>query len=130
MPLSRSEISNLVAALLAVNFYSVERACALMPRFEALGLLDPTTYVTLDQGQVMSRMIEAGYARGGFVPILSFRLYPLMEAISAGGLDVLRELVAADDRAAFTARLSSIHGFGPRTVENAWQLWRSLGQSA
>ncbi|MDP2307744.1 MAG: hypothetical protein Q8P18_17095 [Pseudomonadota bacterium] len=121
--LSPTEAANLVAALLTVNLYPLDRAHALMPAFEARGLLDPATVAALPQEALVASMTEAGYRRGGFLPIVSFRLYALMDAIAAGTLDVLRDHVAKQDRAAFVDVLSGVSGFGPSTAGAAWALW-------
>ncbi|MES2644039.1 MAG: hypothetical protein V4850_31410 [Myxococcota bacterium] len=125
MPLSSDDTACLVAALLAVNFFPVDRAYALMPAFRERGLLDPAVVGALPQEALMSAMNEAGYRRGGFLPILSFRLYALMEAVASGRLDALRALAREGKREAFAALLVSVNGFGPSTAETAWQLYRT-----
>jgi endonuclease III-like uncharacterized protein len=123
MSLSEDHVAHLVTALLTVNLYPVDRAAALMPAFKAKGLLDPARVAALPQDQLAEAMKDAGYARGGFLPIVSFRMYPLMEAVAGGQLDELEGAVAARDKDRFAKVLSSVHGFGPRTAETAWMLW-------
>lgn len=123
MALTEPQIAHLVAALLTVNLYPLDRAAALMPAFKERGLLDPARVGMLKQEELAEAMRGAGYARGGFVPIVSFRLYPLMEALAAGQLDGLPAAVEAGDRAQFEALLCAIHGFGPTTSAAAWSLW-------
>ena len=118
-------IKNLVAAMLAVNFYPVDRAYNLMPAFSERGLLDPGRVAAMEQADVIAAMSAAGYARGGFLPILSYRLFTLMEAVAAGKLDALPALVASNDEEKFSAALATVHGFGPRTAATAWQLFRA-----
>lgn len=120
-----SAITNLVAAMLAVNFYPVDRAYKLMPAFSERGLLDPRKVAAMEQADVSAAMSAAGYARGGFLPILSYRLFTLMEAVTAGKLDALPPLVAVNDEEKFSAALATVHGFGPRTAATAWQLFRA-----
>jgi len=123
MPLSSDETGTLVAALLTVNLYPLARAHALLPGFRAAGLLDPAAVAAMPQPAVIAAMEAAGYTRGGFLPIVSFRLYALLEAVAAGELDGLRAFVAAGDRAGFVAALGAIKGFGPSTAGAAWELW-------
>lgn len=123
MSLSSAEASNLVAALLTVNLYPLHRAHALMPAFAARGLLDPAKVAALPQGELIAAMSDAGYQRGGFLPIVSFRLYALMEAVAAGTLDTLRDHVASQNRGAFIRELSAVSGFGASTAGAAWALW-------
>lgn len=123
MALTHAETGNLVAALLAVNFFPLDRAHAMMPAFESRGLLDPQHVAALSQADLIRMMAEAGYDRGGYLPILSFRLFTLMEAISSGSLDVLRAHAHRGDRPAFISALSTVKGFGPVTAGAAWELW-------
>lgn len=123
--LDPASTANLVAALLAVNFYPVDRAYALMPAFAERGLLDPAKVAALPHAELIAAMTAAGYDRGGFVPILSFRLYSLMEAIASGSLDALVALAATGQEAEFVATLEAIPGFGPRTASTALQLFRA-----
>lgn len=123
MPLTEAHIADLIAAALTVNQYPLDRAVALMPAFKERGLLDPARVAALKQDELVAALNDAGYARGGFVPILAFRLYPLMDAIAAGELDGLNGAAERGDRDAFVALLSTLHGFGPRTAGTAWALW-------
>lgn len=123
MPLNDQHVANLVAALLTVNLYPVDKAVGLMPAFRARGLLDPTRVAGMSHPELAEAMRAAGYDRGGFVPIVSFRLYPLMEAIAAGELDGLPTAAAQSDFDSFCTALSAIHGFGPSTSGVAWDLW-------
>lgn len=120
-----AEPAALVAALLAVNFFPVDRAYGLMPAFHERGLLDPSTVAAMPQADLIEAMNAAGYKRGGFVPILSFRLYKLMDALASGALAPLGALAAAGDKAGFIETLSAVEGFGPRTAETAWELFRA-----
>lgn len=118
-------IQDLVVALLAVNQYPVDRAVALMPAFRERGLLDPEAIARMGQPQVIEAMKDAGYTRGGYLPIVSYRLFQLMEAVASGGLDTLPAFVASNDRDGFVAKLTELHGFGPNTAGTAWMLWTS-----
>ncbi len=122
--LDSAATANLVAAMLAVNFYPVDRAYSLMPAFRDRGLLDPAKVSAMSHEDLISAMNAAGYARGGFLPILSYRLVTLLAAVASGALDAIPAHVAANDEAKFTAALTSVHGFGPRTASSAWQLFR------
>lgn len=62
MPLKTDERRHLVAALLTVNGYPVERAAVLMPAFEEAGLLDLRRTAELDGGALSATMDTAGYA--------------------------------------------------------------------
>lgn len=115
-------ITALVAASLTVNQYPLERAYGLMPAFRAQGLLDPARVHAMDHAALISAMEGAGYQRGGFVPIVSARLFPLMAAILDGTLDDLPACVSEGRKDDFSALLTRIYGFGPRTAEVAWLL--------
>ena len=126
MALSTENIADLVAALLCVNQYPLHRAVALVPALKAAGLLDPATVNALSQDALVAALRAAGYDRGGFVPILAFRMYPLMEALAAGQLDPLADAARSGDKAAFAATLGAVHGYGPRTIDLAWTLWTTV----
>jgi hypothetical protein len=125
MPLKADERRHLVAALLTVNGYPVERAVALMPAFQQAGLLDLRQTADLDGGALSAKMAAAGYARGGFLPILGYRLVKLLEAADGVQLDELPRAVARGDAESFKVTLSEVHGFGPNTAAAAWLLWTS-----
>ena len=128
MPLPAPAVANLAAAMLAVNFFPLDRAYALMPAFQERGLLDPVRVAAMPQPALIEAMDAAGYRRGGFLPILSFRLYALMEHLGDGRLDALPEAATRGDRAAFDVILGAVPGFGPRTIEAAWSLFTASQQ--
>lgn len=123
--LDSAAAANLVAAMLTVNFYPVDRAYGLMPAFRERGLLDPAKVAAMSHEELISAMNAAGYARGGFLPILSYRLVTLMAAVASGALDALPAQVAVNDEAKFAATLTTVHGFGPSTAATAWALFRA-----
>lgn len=124
MSLSDAHVANLVTALLAVNQYPVDRAAAAIPGMRERGLLTPSRIAGMEHEAVIAAMSQAGYARGGYLPIVSFRLFKLMEAAGAGTLDALAAAADRGDREAFDAELAKVHGFGPSTIATAWMLWR------
>lgn len=123
MPLAAQQVEALVTALLAVNGYPLDRAAALMPGFRKAGLLDHARVRELDADELVSSMTNAGYARGGFVPILAYRLASALEAVESGRFQTLPALAQAGDEAGFAKVLGEVHGFGPRTAAAAWLLW-------
>lgn len=125
MNLTDDHVASLVAAMLAVNFFPLDRAYGLMPAFRERGLLDPARVAAMTQPDLIAAMDAAGYARGGFLPILSFRLYALMEHLGDGRLDALPAAASAGHRATFDAALGAVPGFGPRTIASAWALFTS-----
>ncbi len=125
MSLTPEQIGDLVTAMLAVNNYGVAQAAALLPALGARGLLDAARAAEMDRDELIAAMTDAGYTRGGYLPILWYRHQQLMEAISKGVLDNLPALAAAKDEAAFKVKLASVHGWGPATTATAWSLWRA-----
>jgi hypothetical protein len=123
MALAPERIETLMTALLAVNGYRVDAAAALMPAFRTAGLLDHQTVAALDYDAVVERMVNAGYRRGGYVPIVSYRVMKTLEAAAAGVLDDLDVLATSNQKDGFIETLRGVHGFGPRTAELAWSLW-------
>lgn len=123
--LPAARVQDLVVALITVNQYPVDRAVALMPAFGEHGLLNPSVVACMGQEQIVEGMKDAGYARGGYLPIVSHRLIQLMKAVESGALDSLPTFAASNDRAGFVAKLRDLHGFGPNTAGTAWMLWTS-----
>lgn len=66
-------------------------------------------------------MKAADYRQGGFLPILSFRMYALREHLSDERLtrSQLSGAARAGDRATFEATLGGVPAFGPRAAEYA-----------
>ena len=81
---------------------------------------------TTPQPELIAAMADTGYARGGFLPILSFRLDALPEHVGDGRLDGLAEAAATGDPAVVEARLGVVLGFGPRSIASAWMLFTSI----
>jgi len=130
MPLTESQIADLVTAMLTVNQYPLDKAVALMPGFKKHDLLSPEAVAEKDQETVMQQMRDSGYTRGGFLPIVSYRLFQLMEAIRNRELDKLAEHVQTGNEDAFVNALTRIHGFGPTVSSRAWMLCSSSSESS
>ncbi len=125
MSLTSEQIGHLVTAMLAVNGFGTDRAAALLPAFQTRGLLDAPRAAGMDRDALIAAMTDAGYARGGFLPILWYRHQQLMEAVSKGLLDGLPTLASAGREAEFKTKLAAVHGWGPVTAATAWSLWRA-----
>lgn len=123
MPLDSDEVGQLVVALLCMNNYLVDRAAGLVPAMRERGLLDPVRVAATSQEAAIGELSAAGYARGGYLPIITFRLFALIEDLGSGKLDALPSIVAAGKKDEFISALAGVHGFGPRTAETAWLLW-------
>jgi hypothetical protein len=120
--LSNDHLDALVAALLAVNAYSVEKVWAALPAMREAGLLDPAQTVGRDLGEVTVRLAQAGYDRGMLTSLLAGRLQDLLAAVQLGKLDSVAQLVAAGRRSETEALLQTVKGIGPRVANVAWQL--------
>lgn len=122
-PLAPETLDAVVAAMLTVNQYPVDRAVALVPALRAARLLDAPAVNAMTWDDLVQALRTAGYDRGGFVPIVGARLAELMLAVERGDLGPLQDAVAAKDSATFAARLSAIKGFGPKvSATAAWLL--------
>lgn len=122
-PIAPETLDAIVAAMLTVNQYPVDRAVGLVPSLRAVRLLDAPVVNAMTWDELVQALRTAGYDRGGFVPIVGARLAELMLAAERGDLGPLQDAVSAKDRAAFCAGLSAIKGFGPKVSETAaWLL--------
>lgn len=123
MALSPARVEHLVAALLTVNGFPVDRAVGLMPAFRKAGLLEAGTVSAMDGDRLVAAFNAVGYARGGYLQIIGYRLVQALVAAESGRLDQLTVLADDGDEDGFRAALGAVHGFGPSTSATAWFLW-------
>jgi hypothetical protein len=115
-------VESLLAALLAVNRYPLEKAWKLLPHLREEGLTSPVSVAAEDLGQLTVRLARAGYDRGLVTGILAQRVQHLMVAITAGRLDELPAAVQRNDAKATQRMLCEISGIGPQVAHSAWLL--------
>jgi hypothetical protein len=125
MPLSPLQVECLLAALLAVNRCSLEKAWALLPRLRAVGLTDPARVAGMDLATTIEAFSSAGYDRGNITWLFAERVKALMDAVHNGRLEGLDAAISAKDNVAASALLSEIRGVGPTVIKNAWALLTS-----
>ena len=124
MALSNESLDAIVAAVLAVNNYGLEKAYGLLPALRKAGLTRPAKVVNEDLGTLTVRLARAGYNRGLLTEMMAGRLLGLMKAVHEGTLDRLDSLAASGDQDRTLALLCEIHGIGPQVAANAWMLLR------
>lgn len=122
MKLGTDHVDALLVALLATYSYPLDKAWALRERLRSAGLCEPRAVAAKDTQEVGNLLKRAGYDRGGITYIIAPRVIELMRELDAGLLDGLADLAAANDGAAFKARLERVKGFGPKSSELAWAL--------
>lgn len=121
MALSPEQIEVLVASLLAVNQYPLERVWDQMPALREAGLTNAKHVANADIRDVVVNLTEAGHDRGMLAGMMAERLQNLMRAIEGGVLDAVPPAVARRDREAAVVALCRVKGIGPRVAETAWQ---------
>lgn len=122
MKLSNNELEAVVAAILAVNRYPIEKAWDLLPKLREAGLTVPDMVVDEDIGRLTVRLASAGYDRGMLTSMLADRLQGLMRAVQQGQLDGLAAASARKDKKAAVEILCRVKGVGPQVAESAWLL--------
>lgn len=122
MPLHQDHIEALIASVLAVNAYGLEKSYALLPAFRKAGLTDPKWVGKAPIEIVMARLHEAGYRRGMLAEMMAGRLVNLMKVVTEGKLDPLNELVSHGDRDGAEALLCTVKGIGPKVAGDVWML--------
>lgn len=125
MLLAQDHLEAIIASVLAVNVYGLEKAYALLPEFRKCGLTDPLKVVQADIAEVMVAFQRAGYNRGMLSEMMAGRLMNLMTAAAEGHLDTLNEMVSKRKRAEAEALLCQIKGIGPKVASDAWMLFTS-----
>lgn len=124
MPLSDNSLEAIVAALLAVNRFGLEKAYSLLPALREAGLTRPGKVVNEDLGAVTVRLAQAGYDRGLLTGMMAGRLVTLMQAVDRGELDSFEGLLARGDLEKATSLLCQVYGIGPKVAADAWLLLR------
>ena len=125
MSIPDDHIEAILASILAVNAYGLEKAYGLLPAFRAAGLTNPTIVVRQNAGDLMMGLAHAGYDRGLLTEMMAGRLANLMSAVVDGRLDELGKLVANSDRNSAISLLCSVKGIGPKVASDAWMLMRT-----
>jgi len=114
-----SVVEDLVVAILAVNFWTLEKVYALRSRLAEQGLFDMQGVSDLDVGEVDRRLRAAGYERGDFpVFAMANRLVHTACALDAGGETKLRALLAQGGSHELDDFLLGLKGVGPVVVGN------------
>lgn len=127
MLLQPDHLESIMASVLAVNAYGLEKAYALLPAFRKAGLTDPKWVAKASLEDIMARLHEAGYHRGMLAEMMAGRLLDLMKAVAEGKLDALNDLVARRDQEGATSLLCTIRGIGPKVAADVWMLVQSQG---
>ena len=122
MTLLQEHLDCIVAAVLAVNNYGIERSFALLPAMRSVGLLESRVVVKMDVGSVIQLMNKAGFNRGLLMEMMAGRLMNLMKASQNRELDLLNEYVKSKNKSAATDLLCKISGIGPKVASDAWML--------
>ena len=120
--LGQKRIDVLVAAILAVNSYPVEKVVALLPNLRKAGLTSPSEVARMDYNELIPKLVKAGYDRGQLVSIISPRLKALMVAIEADTLSGLERALAEHDSRLVQDLLCQIPGIGPVVAKVALKL--------
>jgi len=112
-------IQDLVVAILAVNFWTLEKVYALREELEAQGLFDLAALAQQDTQAVTAQLVAAGYQRGGFpVPQMADRLIATAKNLLSGKEAELRALLAAGNTTGLDRFLLELKGVGPVVAEN------------
>lgn len=122
MSLHQDHLEAIIASVLAVNAYGLEKAYALLSAFRKAGLTDSKGVANAPIGDVMARLHEAGYHRGMLAEMMAGRLINLMKVVAEGKLDPLNDLVARGDQEAAEALLCTVKGIGPKVAGDVWML--------
>lgn len=123
----KAHLECIVASLLAVNAFRLEKAQALLPALDRNGLLSPAGVQQMRLAEVIARLVDSGYDRGKLTWLFAERLKDLMDAILAGRLDGLAEALLRGDDARGTQLLDDVRGIGAHVASTAWVLMKMLG---
>lgn len=118
--ISRDDIArNLIAALLAVNNWPIEKAWEIVPDLERQGLLDFASVASMGHRDVFDRLRAAGYTKSDYVVgLVGDRLLGLAGILSRGGLSKIEQLVRNRQDDELEKFLLDIKGIGPVVLGN------------
>ena len=122
MNLSQENLDAILASVLAVNCYGLEKAYSLLPSFRKFGLTDPSKISRTNVGEVMTQLYTAGYNRGLLTEMMAGRLVDLMKAVNSGDLEGFDELVALGKKQEAIKLLCNVKGIGPKVSADVWML--------
>ena len=125
MKITQDQLDCIIAALLAVNAYGLDKTYALLPAFREAGLTNPQRLTKMNIAQVTKRLAQAGYDRGLLTEMMAGRFINLLRAAEAGELDALPALIAKGDKLQATQLLCTVKGIGPKVAVDAWILFRT-----
>jgi hypothetical protein len=107
-------METLVAALISVNRWTLEKSYEIKEALARNGLFDAHLLSTLNSAQISSRLLLAGYTKPEFVRnLIAERLHLLGLSLADGQLRRLEALVVSRDVRAVESFLSKIKGVGP-----------------
>lgn len=126
MKLAKDDLEAIVTAVLAVNRYSLEKAYELLPALRKAGLTQPDKVAAMDIATLITGLFQAGYQRGGLMEMMAGRYLSLMQAINAGKIDPLGNLIKRGDTDGAVELLCTVKGIGPSVATTVIQLIRSV----
>jgi hypothetical protein len=113
---------DLVASILLVNRYTLERTYQSIPALEKQGLFDPENLIRWDQKEIMERLKLGGCDRGPFMTnLFALRLASLGEFLGRE-FDICAEVLGGKDARQIEQLLMPVNGIGPRVLYNFFLL--------
>jgi hypothetical protein len=108
---------DLMAAILAVNNWPLEKTIAATQKFDDVGLGSPSSVSALDLETVANRLTVAGFNRGDYMNRkMAGRVLGTARTLVAGGLDTIRAHEGAGETSQLREFLLSLDGVGPDVV--------------
>jgi hypothetical protein len=131
-PVSNDEVvGDVLAALLAVNSWTVNRTYGLVEPLRRVGLLDFRSVAKLPVEDIADRLSAAGYSRGEFMTTqMATRVLSLAIVLSGNNVAVLSEHLNAGRHDAVEAMLKQARGVGPSVLRNFWILQKHKKQES
>jgi len=124
MKLTENQLEVLLASVLSVNGFPLDRIWQAMPGLRAEGLTDPARIAEASLEEIIQRLDRGGHNRGGLAGMMAERVQSLMQHVHAGHLDELPANVGSGAHEEFVHAFCAVRGVGPRVADLAWQLLR------
>ena len=123
----REEImADFVAALLAVNLWSLEKSFTIYDGLKNAGLCDAEAVSQMSIADIAPRLLSAGYTRKPFhVNLMADRLMHASIMLAGGDLDRLLAWEKSGHIAELDETVLSLKGVGPRVLAN-YKLLRGI----
>jgi hypothetical protein len=113
----------LVASILSVNRYSLEKTYSILGNLKNEGICEPHNLMKWDEAEISKRLYKAGYKRGPFMTgLFANRLSGVGDFIHDVGLNTFENTILCGKKSDIKHLLMQAPGIGPVVMDNFFLL--------